>query len=82
MNTFYMCDFKWAVIFHTSPWGLGYAYGKQTGAWAVRPRAVNKAKGGMGGGVGRYVVYGWCISGVMWFMGGGLGCYVVSWGWV
>jgi hypothetical protein len=48
------------------------------------PRAVNKAKGGVGGGVGCYVVCGWCmsgvmwgVSGVMWWVGGSLRCYVV-----
>jgi hypothetical protein len=36
--------------------------GKQTGAWAVGPRAVNKAKVGM-----------WWMGGVMWCFGVALG---------
>jgi hypothetical protein len=44
--------------------------GKQTGAWAVGPRAVNKAKGGMGGGCGCYVVCEWCMGGVIWWVSG------------
>ena len=39
--------------------------------------------GGMGGGVGCYVVCGWCMSGVMWWLSGVLwwvsGVWVVVW---
>jgi hypothetical protein len=45
---------------------------KQTGTWTVGPRAVIRLRvvcSGMGGGIGCYVVCGWCMGGVMWWLG-------------
>jgi hypothetical protein len=57
---------------------------KQMGAWTVGPRAFNKSKvvcGGMGGGVGYYVVYEWSYVVCEWWswvlcgvMSSGVGC--------
>jgi hypothetical protein len=60
--------------------GITARRGKQTGAWALGQEPfirLTVVRGGIGGGVGCYVVCGWCMGDVMSWLGDDFGCYVV-----